>query len=193
MADRATYSPVEENRAREDAAHTDVAPCWIFAETGGAEATSGVSLVVFRALKLALLFVVATPALASAQAIDAVIGLPGEPTGRVLRVRVDLGGARPAIEGCVMETPLRCTRTRRVELDRAARAELEALLAAIRAMPRCEPVGFAPGDPEFALTLPGESRPRRGHLPRDPSLIAERTDDACEAEHALAAWIVRRF
>lgn len=146
-----------------------------------------------RALKLALFLAVATPALASAQAIDATIGLPGEPAGRVIRVRIDLGQARPAIEGCFTDRGLRCTRTRRVELDRAGRVELDALLAAIRAMPRCEPIGFAPGDPEFAITLPDETRARTGHLPRDPSVVAARTDEVCEAVHALAAWIVHRF
>jgi hypothetical protein len=147
--------------------------------------------IVARTLALAVVLHAAAPA--SAQTIEATIGVPDEPSGRVIRATIDLGAPTLAIEGCFTDRGLRCTRTRRVVLGRAARAELDALLAAIRAMPRCEPIGFAPGDPDFAITLPGEAHPRTGHLPRDPSLSPSRTDEPCEAEHALAAWIVRRF
>lgn len=146
-----------------------------------------------RLAPLALVLLATCPA--SAQSIRATIGLPGPP-GRVLVASIDLdGGPTIAIEGCITNRSpaLGCYRTRRVLLSAADRAELERHLAAIRSMPRCEPVGFEAGDPPFELVLPGEDRARHGHLPRDASAIPARTDEACEAEHALAAWILTRF
>ena len=135
------------------------------------------------------LVLVAAPAGASAQReidIHADVGLPGAPD-RFLVVRV----SERRIEGCITSASRICTRTRAIDLGPAARAELHRLLAAIDAMPRCEPVGFAPGDPAFTLTI--GSRVAMGHLPADPALVGLRTDEACEAEHALAWWIAERF
>jgi hypothetical protein len=106
------------------------------------------------------------------------VGIPGE-VDRYLVVTVRSG----VIEGCVTSASRVCTRTRRIELDGAGRREL--------AMPRCEPVAHAPGDLPFTLDIGG--RVARGHLPRDRAQVAARTDEHCEAEHALAWWLVQRF
>ncbi|MDQ3037076.1 MAG: hypothetical protein M3Y87_32075 [Myxococcota bacterium] len=118
--------------------------------------------------------------------IRADVGLPGAGDRFVV---VTVRGR--TIVGCVTSASRRCTRTRAVILDAAARAELERLLAAVDAMPLCEPVGFAPGDPELTLTI--GDREARGHLPRARSAVRARIDEPCEAEHALAWWIAQRF
>jgi len=137
-------------------------------------------------IALAVLLCAAPAAAQARPEIRADIGVPGQ-ADRFVVVTVRAG----AIEGCTTSASRICTRTRRVVLGRAARRELDRLLARIRAMSRCEPVGFEPRDPAFTLRI--GARMARGHLPRDPAHLGSRTDELCEAEHALASWIVRRF
>ena len=138
-----------------------------------------------------LLLVLASPVSAqeaerSDAEISADVGLPGVADRFVV---VTVRGR--TIVGCVTSESRRCTRTRAIVLDAADRAELARLLAAIEAMPRCEPVGFAPGDLPFTLWI--GDREARGHLPRARRDVPGRVDDPCEAEHALAWWIAQRF
>jgi len=56
-----------------------------------------------------------------------------------------------AVIGCISNVAGECAATARVVLDHDARAELDAALAAVRAMPRCEPAGFAV--PERRITV----------------------------------------
>jgi len=149
-------------------------------------------------LPAALPLLACLPAAAQAPAtvparIVAVIGVPGTPPGapRYLNVTVETSGSPWTLVGCVATVPRACYRTHRVILDAAARTELRAHIAAIRAMPRCEPEGFAPGDPAYSLDTGQEEW--TGHLPADPAQIPGRTRDPCAATTALAWWIVQRF
>ena len=69
------------------------------------------------------------------------------------------------------------------------------LLAAVRAMPRCEPPGFAPDDLPFRFDLDGGVR--SAHIPRgwfDSGREADAAgDDPCLAEVRLAWWIFATF
>jgi len=146
-----------------------------------------------RLIRLALpVLVCLAAAPAFAQELRATIGVPGH-DDRVIVLSVDPAADRPSLDGCFTDHGGICTRTRSVVLRPAARDALRGLLRAIQSMPLCEPVGFAPGDPEFSLHIPGEARPRVGHLPRNPAEVAARTDEPCEAEHAIAAWLIRAF
>lgn len=98
-------------------------------------------------------------------------------------------GAPLVVIGCVSSVAGACAATQRIVLDDDARAELEGAIAAVHAMPRCEPAGFTAGDPEYALELGGTSY--TGHFPAAESQIAGRTAGPCLADARLAWWIAR--
>ncbi len=126
-------------------------------------------------------------------AIDAHIGLPYGDIGprEEMIVRVELGALPWTIEGCVASHGGACTRTRSVELDEATRAELVRFLEDAATPRRCEPEGFAPGDPEYRLVLPSVTY--SGHVPRDHREIGDRSFGPCRAALRLALFIVRTF
>jgi hypothetical protein len=147
------------------------------------------------ALAVALVLAVASSARAQVPHplpphIHGTIALPGAPPARFVNVTVTLGANEWAIEGCVSSGARTCRATR-IVLDDAARRELVTAIEAIHSMPRCEPEGFAPGDPAYTLETPAVTW--SGHLPRDASQVAARTTGPCAACTALAWWIVRRF
>lgn len=121
--------------------------------------------------------------------IDAVIGLPGTGPARYVNVSLDFSTAVWAIEGCVSSAPGACAATARIVLDQAQRLELVVLLQDALTPRRCEPEGFAPGDPEYTLDTPAQTW--AGHLPRDPAQVPARTQGPCAAATRLAWWLVR--
>ncbi len=118
---------------------------------------------------------------------------PGETQERWLSATVTTGSDGWFMAGCVSPRVGVCHWNPRFPLDEAERGAYAARIGAIRAMPRCEPVGFAPGDYAFDLDLDGEGR--SGHIPQ--SWFVENHDpqppndgsDPCMAEVYVAWWI----
>jgi len=121
--------------------------------------------------------------------IDAVVGLPGTGSARWSNVNIDFSTATWALEGCVSSAPGACAATARIVLTQAQRQELVVLLQDALTPRRCEPEGFAPGDPEYTITTPAETW--TGHLPRDAAQVPARTQGPCAAPTRLAWWLVR--
>lgn len=63
---------------------------------------------------------------------------------------------RWALEGCHAAVRGSCRRTRRVLLDAGASRQLDALVEAVRRMPRCEPLAAPPAGPRFWFELDGQ-------------------------------------
>lgn len=123
--------------------------------------------------------------------IDASIGVPGASPPAFLNVSIDLGAPRWVITGCVSSAAGACPETTRVELMNAERVELAQILEAFHAMPRCEPQGFAPGDPPYDLRFPGQTW--SGHLADMPAAIPGRIAGPCGPPSRLAWWLVTHF
>lgn len=148
--------------------------------------------------RFAVVLALFAPAWAAAQApaalparIDAAVGLPGAGPERFLNVAVVMDGRPWYLEGCVASARGTCRATQRVELDDAGRAALVRHIGAIRGMPRCEPEGFAPGDPEYRIEMNGTTY--LGRLLRDRWPAEARDGGPCGAPSQLAAWLVRTF
>jgi len=69
------------------------------------------------------------------------------------------------LEGCHAVVRGACRRTRRVRLDAPSSRRLDALLEAVRGMPRCEPIAHGSMSRPYRIQL-GEMT-RDGHLPED--------------------------
>ncbi len=146
---------------------------------------------------LAIVVAACVGSLAEAQAppplppeISFVVGLPDEAAPRSIVATLSMSGLPWVIEGCVT-TSSACFATRRVTLSDAQRAELVTHWSAVASMPRCEPEGFAPGDPEYSFGTPTISH--RGHLPRASRDIAARSGGPCGAPMRLAWWLAQTF
>lgn len=147
-------------------------------------------------LVLALSLCLAWPALALGQApapmpasLHAHIGLPGSP-GRFANLTIDFSQPSWEIVGCV-STGAGCRATHTVTPSAAQRTELVRLWQDVAAMPRCEPAGFVPGDPEYGLDTPAASY--TGHLPAAIADVPARTVGPCLADARLAWWLVQTF
>ena len=118
--------------------------------------------------------------------ISVTSGIPGS----TLFVTATLERDSPlVVVGCVSSVAGACAATARIVLDDDAPSELDELVRAVEARPRCEPVGFSPGDPVYTLSLAGRSYD--GHLPAAQDQIAARTAGACPSDARLAWWIAR--
>ena len=118
---------------------------------------------------------------------------PGETQPRWLNATVTTGPDGWFMAGCVSQLVGVCHWNPRFPLDDGERRAYAEHISAIRAMPRCEPVGFAPDDYSFDLDLDGEAR--AGHIPRswfgegDAPSAPNDGSDPCMAEVYLAWWI----
>lgn len=134
------------------------------------------------------------PAQQSAQpgSIDlaAAVDIPGR-AGWSITARLDASEGAWSLDGCPTQERAACEESFSIALDAAARAELERMLADLRAMPRCEPEGFVPGDPSYSLRTGGVTYD--GHLAADPAAVAARLEGPCAAPARLAWWVVARF
>jgi hypothetical protein len=121
--------------------------------------------------------------------IDAVVGLPGTGPARWANVNIDFSTSEWALEGCAASAPGACAATARIVLTPTLRQELVLLVEDVLTPRRCEPEGFAPGDPAYTITTPSQTW--AGHLPRDPAQVPARTRGPCAAATRLAWWFVR--
>jgi hypothetical protein len=118
---------------------------------------------------------------------------PGETQPRWLNATVTTGPDGWFMAGCVSQLVGVCRWNPRFPLDEAEQRAYAEHIAAIRAMPRCEPVGFAPDDDSFDLDLDGQAR--AGHIPHAWFTEGDRSgppndgSDPCMAEVYLAWWI----
>jgi hypothetical protein len=157
------------------------------------------------AVFLALGLVIASPAVGGpAPARDLPVAQAPRPLPAWLRAQIRISrtqwtnvtvttGALPwTIEGCQARVRGSCRRTARIELTETDRIAYALRVQAVYEMPRCEPSGFAPNDPEFHLNL--VENQRSGHLPRawlDPAAAV--SNEPCLADARLALWIHRRW
>jgi len=123
--------------------------------------------------------------------IHAIVGMPGTSTTRYTNVTLDLGPLPWTMIGCVSRVEGTCFATRRVVLSDADRVVLVTRVQEVYAVERCEPEGFSPGDPRYAMDFPANHY--AGHLPADPRAIAARTAGPCAAPTRLAWWLAERF
>jgi hypothetical protein len=125
--------------------------------------------------------------------LRAAIRLPDPGAPRRLDATVTTGPEGWFMAGCVSPAAGECDSNPRFLLGEQERAAYAAHVAAIWAMPRCEPVGFAPDDCPFDLDLDGETR--SGHIPRawfeedDEPGPPRDGSDPCMAEVYLAWWV----
>jgi hypothetical protein len=119
------------------------------------------------------------------------VGLPDSPSPRFANVTVEFGPGDWAVVGCVSAISGSCLASRRVVLTPAQQSELLELWADVTAMPRCEPAGFVPGDPEYSLETGAVSY--RGHLPAASANLAVRLAGRCLADARLAWWLAQQL
>jgi hypothetical protein len=146
----------------------------------------------------ALAALVALPFAARAQAprpmpgfIVAQVGLPDATPARFANVTVTLQALPWTMHGCVANVAGVCFATRRIDLTEADRRELVTRVQDVSARRRCEPEGFAQGDPAYTIAFPAAVY--AGHLPARSADIAARSAGPCEAPARLAWWITQRF
>lgn len=118
------------------------------------------------------------------------VGIPGRPEWWV-NARLQLDSEPWRLVGCIgQRRAVACEQNTTIEVSADEQRELVALLDEIQAPIRCEPEGFAPGDPEYAIR---GSWSREGHLPADPAAVEARTQGPCGAPARLAWWVARRL
>jgi hypothetical protein len=122
--------------------------------------------------------------------IHVTLAMPGPDAARFVTATLEQGPPL-AVFGCVSSVSGACRRTTQIELDHDAGAELDALVTAVRAIPRCEPEAIVPGDREYTLTLDGAPREYTGHLPAAEAELASRDAGPCRADARLAWWVAR--
>ena len=123
--------------------------------------------------------------------IVAAVGQPGASPASFVNVTVTLGALPWTMWGCTARLAGVCFATRRLELTEADRRELVTRVQEVYALPRCEPEGFAPGDPAYTVTFPASNY--EGHLPASVAAVAARSGGPCGAPARLAWWIAQRF
>ena len=129
----------------------------------------------------------APPALPAS--LHAAVGLPGSGAPRFANATLDLGSAEWAVVGCIASVANVCLATQRVVLTTEQRTRFVRLWMEVASMPRCEPAGFSPGDPEYTLATPAAAY--QGHLPRAAEDLAVRTSGPCLADARLALWLAQ--
>ena len=129
--------------------------------------------------------------------VSLVLALPSPADARFLNVSLDVAADAWNLTGCESNVAGACDRTRLCPLGADERAAGARAVAAVRAMPRCEPLGF--DDSYFSVELTLDGQLRRTWMPPGWFRLAGGDGpppvgaDPCLAELHLAWWIYTAF
>jgi hypothetical protein len=129
--------------------------------------------------------------------LSLVLALPSPADARFLNVSIDAAAEAWNLTGCESNVAGACDRTRLCPLSAAERAAYAQAVAAVRGMPRCEPLGYDSNYFSVELTLDGQLR--KTWMPPGWFRLAGGDGpppagaDPCLAELHLAWWIYTAF
>ncbi len=129
--------------------------------------------------------------------LSLVLALPSPADARFLNVSLAVAGDAWNLTGCESNLAGACDRTRFCPLGGAERAAYARAVDAVRAMPRCEPLGF--DDSYFSVELTFDDLVRRTWMPPGWFRLAGGDGpppagaEPCLAELHLAWWIYTAF